>query len=160
MVMSNLPIFSWALAPTTKKCTSSILVSQGCTGTERHISIFRTKKTATLLEPPHLPQSTIIWVWNGHVATTWNPSPIFSYTSFTALSPGLVLNLQWTCSGTRQPSNGRWVHLLTSWALHTPTNLVYSLTTLAPYASMKNLTTPTCARSFVSSFCVQNISTR
>ena len=52
-----------------------------------------------------------------------------------------------------------WFHLLTSWALHTPMNSVYSLATLVLYTSMKNLITPTYARSFTSSFCIQNIST-
>jgi hypothetical protein len=98
MAMSNLPIFSWVLAPMTTKCTSLIMVLQGYTGTKRHISIFHTKKTATLLEPPHLPQSTIIWVWNSHIATTWNPSPIFSYTSFISLpwsSIKLAMDMEW-----------------------------------------------------------------
>lgn len=153
--MSNLPISWWVLTTTTIKSVSSILDLREGTGTRRLISTFCTRKTVTLLGPPHSPQSTITWVLNDRVVTIWNPSPMFSFTSFAALFPGLAVNLQLTHSGAMQPSSG--AHLSTSWALCAPMNLVCSLVILALYALTKNLTTLTYARSSTSSSCVKNI---
>jgi len=102
MAISNLPIFYGSGAPTQSVYIIDFVSEDD--RTERHISIFHTRKLPHI-EPPHLPQSKSFGVRKS-IVTTWNPLLHLIYFLCGSL-PGPVLNFNgMECKATPPTKDG------------------------------------------------------